>query len=106
MLPATAPFPGRSLQTAVSFAPAAAVRVWLRVAFATACVNGSVTMALVEIVELKWLLAGEGVHVHVERLQTDPEYARRILDMAASSRNPALRAAADRVRHGLARDAA
>jgi hypothetical protein len=63
-------------------------------------------MALVEIVELKWLLAGEGVHVHVERLQSDPEYARRILDVAAASSNPALRVAAERVRRGLAQDAA
>ena len=29
---------------------------------------------LIEIVELKWLLRGHGVHVHVERLQSDPEY--------------------------------
>jgi hypothetical protein len=58
-------------------------------------------MALVEIVELKWLLAGEGLHLHVERLQSDPEYARRILDAAEASRNHALRAAAARVREGL-----
>lgn len=63
-------------------------------------------MALVEIVELKWLLAGEGLHLHVERLQSDPEYARRILDLAATSKNPALRLAAARVREGLTRDAA
>jgi len=43
--------------------------------------------------------------VHVERLQSDPEYARRILDVAAASSNPALRAAAERVRRGLAQDA-
>jgi hypothetical protein len=63
-------------------------------------------MALVEIVELKWLLAGEGLHLHIERLQNDPEYARRILELAATSRNEALRAAAARVRAGLERDAA
>ncbi len=63
-------------------------------------------MALVEIVELKWLLAGEGLHLHVERLQSDPEYARRILDMAATSKNQALRTAAARVRKGLQRDVA
>ena len=63
-------------------------------------------MALVEIVELKWLLAGEGLHLHVERMQTDPEYARRILDLAAASKNQALRVAATRVREGLQRDAA
>lgn len=63
-------------------------------------------MALVEIVELKWLLAGEGLHLHVERLQSDPEYARRILNAAESSPNEALRAAAARVRQGLDLDAA
>jgi hypothetical protein len=63
-------------------------------------------MALVEIVELKWLLAGEGLHLHVERLQADPEYARRILAAAEASSNQALRAAADRVRRGLSLDTA
>lgn len=55
-----------------------------------------------EIVELKWLLAGEGLRLHVERLQADPEYARRILDAAEASRNATLRNAAARVRAGLA----
>lgn len=63
-------------------------------------------MPLVEIVELKWLLAGEGVRLHVERLQADPEYARRILDLAEASKNEALRAAAARVRKGLEQHAA
>ncbi len=63
-------------------------------------------MALVEIVELKWLLAGEGLRVHVERLQSDPEYARRILGAAETSKNEALRAAAMRVRRRLALDPA
>lgn len=62
-------------------------------------------MALVEIVELKWLLAGEGLHLHVERLQRDPEYARRILDAAEASQNAALRSAAQRVRVGLEQQA-
>ena len=53
---------------------------------------------LVEIVELKWLLTGHGVHVHVERLQNDPEYARRTLDRAAAVPNAALREAASRLR--------
>jgi hypothetical protein len=62
-------------------------------------------MALVEIVELKWLLAGEGLHLHVERMQTDREYARRILDAADASPNAALRSAAARVRAGLQQQA-
>jgi len=56
---------------------------------------------LVEIVELKWLLRGHGVHVHVERLQSDPEYARHTLDLAAATPNAALREAAARLRHCL-----
>lgn len=63
-------------------------------------------MPLVEIVDLKWLLAGEGLFLHVERLQKDPEYARRILDAAQASSNEALRAAAARVRRDLALDSA
>lgn len=53
---------------------------------------------LVEIIELKWLLAGHGVHVHVEQLQHDREYARLTLDRAAATPNPALRTAAARLR--------
>ena len=56
---------------------------------------------LVEIIELKWLLTGHGVHVHVERLQNDPEYARRMLDRADATPNPALRQTALRLRHCL-----
>ncbi len=57
---------------------------------------------LVAIIELKWLLAGEGVHLHVERLMSDPEYARRALERAQASESPALRAAAERLRGRLA----
>lgn len=56
---------------------------------------------LVEIIELKWLLRGHGVHLHVERLQSDPEYARAILDVAAAMPNAALRCAAERLRVNL-----
>lgn len=59
------------------------------------------SQALVEIIEFKWLLAGEGVHVHVERLQSDPEYARQSLDRAAASPNAALRETAVRLRRRL-----
>jgi hypothetical protein len=58
-------------------------------------------LPLVEIIELKWLLAGEGIHIHVERLQRDLAYARRALDEAAASATPALRAAALRLRARL-----
>ena len=56
---------------------------------------------LVEIIELKWLLAGEGIHIHVERLQADPAYAGRALNEAAASASPTLRATALRLRNRL-----
>ncbi len=56
------------------------------------------SLCLVEIIELKWLLRGHGVNVHVEQLQTDPEYARALLDRAATIPNRALHEAAERVR--------
>lgn len=58
-------------------------------------------LPLVEIIELKWLLAGEGIHIHVERLQKDGAYALRALDQAAASASPTLRAAALRLRGRL-----
>jgi hypothetical protein len=60
---------------------------------------------LVEIIELKWLLTAHGVHVHVEQLQNDREYARRMLDRAAAIPNPALHEVAARLRHCLGLDA-
>lgn len=59
------------------------------------------SQALVEIIELKWLLAGEGFHVHVERLQTDRDYARQALHRAQASPNAALRETAARLRNKL-----
>jgi len=57
--------------------------------------------ALVDIIELKWLLAGEGFHLHVERLQSDGEYARQALSRADESRNAAVRETAARLRAKL-----
>jgi predicted RNA-binding protein YlxR (DUF448 family) len=56
---------------------------------------------LVEIIELKWLLAGEGVYIHVERLMSDTEYARKALARAAASASPTLRTAAARLQGKL-----
>lgn len=53
---------------------------------------------LVDIIDLKWLLARHGVHLHVERLQSDPAYADEVLAQAARSENDALRAAAAKLR--------
>lgn len=64
----------------------------------------SASACLVEIIELKWLLRGHGIHVHVERLQSDAEYARETLEAAAGMPNAALRSAAERLRlHLLSR---
>lgn len=54
-------------------------------------------MSLVEIIELKWLLAGEGVHVHVEKLQQDGVYARKLLHDALGSANYSVRDAASKL---------
>lgn len=56
---------------------------------------------LVAIIEFKWLLAGHGIHMHVEQLQNDPEYARRLLDRAAAAPSAVLREAAGRLRRSL-----
>lgn len=61
-------------------------------------------LVLAEIIEFKWLLAGEGLHVHVERLQDDAEYARACLARASASRQQTLRAAAERLRQRLGLD--
>lgn len=54
-------------------------------------------LELVDVIDLKWLFANEGVFLHVERLQHEPEYARELLARAAASANPELRAAAARL---------
>jgi hypothetical protein len=58
-------------------------------------------LQLVDIVELKWMLAGEGLHVHVEKLQSDPGYARECLLAAESSENPTVRQVASKLRARL-----
>lgn len=52
---------------------------------------------LVDIIDFKWLMAHEGRHVHVERLQRDAAYASDCLAHAAASPNASLRAAARRL---------
>ena len=54
-------------------------------------------LSLVEIIDFKWLMAGDGHHVHVEHLQADREYARSCLVLAAASRIAALRDTAVRL---------
>jgi hypothetical protein len=59
-------------------------------------------ISLMEVIQLKWMLAGEGVHLHVERLMADPAYAAQALERAAASTSPTLRATALRLRLRLA----
>ncbi len=56
---------------------------------------------LLDIIDLKWLLAGAGHRVHVERLLSDGEYARHCLTLAAASPNAATQAAARRIAERL-----
>jgi len=61
-------------------------------------------LQLVDIVDFKWLMAGDGVHVHVERLQSDRVYALEVLAAAARSTQQAVRQAAARLRTQLGLD--
>lgn len=58
--------------------------------------------ALVDIIDMKWLMAHEGHRVHVERLQADPIYAAACLAIAVASSSAALRAVAARILAGYA----
>jgi hypothetical protein len=60
--------------------------------------NEQSALRLVDIVELKWMLAGEGLHVHVEKLQSDPGYARECLLAAERSGNQTVRQVASKLR--------
>lgn len=57
--------------------------------------------SLVEIIDFKWLMAGEGHRVHVEHLQTDRDYACACLALASGSRVKALRDTATRLANAL-----
>jgi hypothetical protein len=52
---------------------------------------------LVDIIDFKWLMARDGHHVHVERLQHDPAYAAEVLARAAESPIAVVRQAAARL---------
>jgi hypothetical protein len=58
-------------------------------------------LPLVDIIQLKWLLAGVGIHIHVERLLNDPGYASDALAAAEGCDSPAARAAATKLRSRL-----
>lgn len=61
---------------------------------------------LVDIIDFKWLMVGAGHHVHVERMQREPEYARGCLALAAASAVPALREVCRRLTQRLDDEAA
>jgi hypothetical protein len=52
---------------------------------------------LVDIIDFKWLMARDGHHIHVERLQVDPDYAAEVFAYAAASPIDAVRDAAARL---------
>jgi hypothetical protein len=56
---------------------------------------------LVEIIDFKWLMSHEGHRVHVERMQTDRDYARDCVARAAASPVAALRRSAARIARQL-----
>jgi hypothetical protein len=58
-------------------------------------------LELVDIIDFKWLMAHQGHHVHVERLQTDRRYASECLAMAQACTVPALHVAAIRLSQSL-----
>jgi hypothetical protein len=55
------------------------------------------TTELVDIINFKWLMAHEGHYVHVQRLQTDQDYARTCIAQAMATSVQALREAALRL---------
>ena len=59
-------------------------------------------LRLLEFVDFKWLMAGEGHRVDLDRLQHEPAYARGCLAVAGGSTSSTLRRAADRLASGLA----
>ncbi len=58
---------------------------------------------LIEWIDFKWLMAGEGHRVSIERLQDDASYANSCLALASASRSATLRWAAARLVRALAK---
>jgi hypothetical protein len=58
-------------------------------------------LELVDVVDFKWLMAHEGHHVQVERLESDRDYACQCFAVAAASPVAALNRAARRLAHQL-----
>ena len=52
---------------------------------------------LVEFVDFKWLMAGQGHPIDLDRLQAEPAYTRGCLALAGGSTSATLRRAAERL---------
>lgn len=63
-------------------------------------------LQLVDLIDLKWLLAGIGHRVHVERMMADRGYAQQCLKFAAQSPGAEVREAAAKVCRQLGFDVA
>jgi len=83
----------------VSFVSGSAVTVVAVLPFVMNAIAASEARAvsLVDIIDFKWLMAGRGHGVHVERMQSDPAYARQCLLCGAMSATPMLRETARRL---------
>ena len=57
--------------------------------------------ALLEFVDFKWLMAGEGHLVDLDRLQRESAYARGCLSLASGSTSATLRRVAERLAQAL-----
>ena len=57
-------------------------------------------LPLIDVVDLKWLFAGVGVSLHVERLQRDAAYAQEMLARAAANWRPVSRLSPDQTSLG------
>ena len=56
---------------------------------------------LLDLVDFKWLMAGAGHRIDLDRLRGDSPYLRGCLALAAGSRSATLRQAAQRLSRGL-----
>ena len=63
----------------------------------TMSLSATPVLELLEIIDLKWLLAHDGHRVHVEQLQSDPVYARQCLALGLASSDKAVQAVARRL---------
>ena len=56
---------------------------------------------LIEFVDFKWLMAGEGHRIDLDRLRTEPAYTRSCLALAGGSTSATLRQAGARLARAL-----